>query len=614
MGNQFPSQGNIQKQIDDIDAYIAAQEFEGEPVEDNILNNKHFDSGYISPSGFRLSKEHIFSTALLVDYIRQFRSQHSIPAYPILFEMLKLILGDIDPTNAVMFTQNLQPRIPPFLINSPLLKVFQSILTRNQIHSTHIVSRLQTEFVITDSIGHGAWGTVIRVIHNLDNTEYAIKKINICPNENGDSLLREVRLLAKLGHENINRYHTAWLDFELKAANTNEFVQRKNEYSSRESAEISHETGNDPFGNRNIGNIQIVDNQIVFADNDQDYPKVFSKSALSDSIVFQGQDQTGIRESTKGSSQNGFSQELTSNGNNSIRVLQEETPYTSFNSSPIREYPLAVNSNRFPSNKCHALIRHHSFPFANFRCRNKPYIPMSQDTNIIAKKETEEQELISVLCIQLELCEINLGEWLLERNNRCRTIDQLTTKDIYYAKNFTLQFFKGLNYLHSQGCIHRDIKPTNILLTKSLVLKICDFGLSKDTFRNGTIDKGTDHTSHIGTRKYASPEQLRGGDYTTQTDIYSSALVLAELFHPFTTECEKVDTFMKVKENNVPVQLVLKFPFESKLILQMVNENWEERPTAFKILTTLLESVPTEDNLLELVKLFKSKLSTYESI
>ena len=44
-------------------------------------------------------------------------------------------------------------------------------------------------------------------------------------------------------------------------------------------------------------------------------------------------------------------------------------------------------------------------------------------------------------------------------------------------------------------------------------------------------------------------------------------------------------------------------------ILQMVNENWEERPTTFNILTSLLESLPTEANLLELIKLMKSKLA-----
>ncbi|MBN8527033.1 MAG: serine/threonine protein kinase, partial [Planctomycetes bacterium] len=84
-----------------------------------------------------------------------------------------------------------------------------------------------------------------------------------------------------------------------------------------------------------------------------------------------------------------------------------------------------------------------------------------------------------------------------------------------------VQCLAGLGHVGSQGIVHRDIKPDNILITKDGVAKIADFGLAKDVSRK---DDNTDLTAAglaMGTPAYMSPEQCMGQKLDVRSDIYA---------------------------------------------------------------------------------------------
>lgn len=93
------------------------------------------------------------------------------------------------------------------------------------------------------------------------------------------------------------------------------------------------------------------------------------------------------------------------------------------------------------------------------------------------------------------------------------------------AVRISLKVLEALEFMHSKGIVHRDIKPSNIMFTDSGVVKVTDFGISKVIGERGQTRTGM----RIGTLWYMSPEQIRGEEATTVSDIYSFGITFYQM-------------------------------------------------------------------------------------
>ncbi|XP_074640868.1 extracellular signal-regulated kinase 2-like isoform X2 [Tubulanus polymorphus] len=103
-------------------------------------------------------------------------------------------------------------------------------------------------------------------------------------------------------------------------------------------------------------------------------------------------------------------------------------------------------------------------------------------------------------------------------------------KDVH--KRYVMyQLFKAVKYMHSGNVIHRDMKPSNVLLDSECFVKICDFGLAR-SLTQLHIEDGVDPnlTEYVATRWYRAPEILLASHkYTKGVDMWSLGCILGEL-------------------------------------------------------------------------------------
>ncbi|MBH0130488.1 Stk1 family PASTA domain-containing Ser/Thr kinase [Salinibacterium sp. NK8237] len=115
------------------------------------------------------------------------------------------------------------------------------------------------------------------------------------------------------------------------------------------------------------------------------------------------------------------------------------------------------------------------------------------------------------------------------------------------------QVLTALEYSHRAGVVHRDIKPGNIMVTKSGQVKVMDFGIARAVSDSAATI--AESSAIVGTAQYFSPEQARGEGVDARSDLYSTGVVLFELLTgqpPFTGANPVAVAYQHVNSEPVP--------------------------------------------------------------
>uniref|UniRef100_A0A8C7TPN1 non-specific serine/threonine protein kinase n=1 Tax=Oncorhynchus mykiss TaxID=8022 RepID=A0A8C7TPN1_ONCMY len=170
------------------------------------------------------------------------------------------------------------------------------------------------------------------------------------------------------------------------------------------------------------------------------------------------------------------------------------------------------------------------------------------------------------------------------------------------------EMFQGLDYLHGQKKIHRDIKGANILLNDQGEVKLADFGISAQI--TATLAR---RMSFIGTPYWMAPEvaavEIKGG-YNELCDVWSvgiTAIELAELQPPLFDVHPLRVLFLMSKSGYQPPKLKEKSKWSSifyNFVKTMLIRNTKKRPSASKMLTHLFLTQPClrQDLILDLLE------------
>jgi serine/threonine protein kinase len=140
-----------------------------------------------------------------------------------------------------------------------------------------------------------------------------------------------------------------------------------------------------------------------------------------------------------------------------------------------------------------------------------------------------------------------------------------------------VQVCNGLAYAHRRGVVHRDIKPANIMLSQDGGVKIFDFGIAH------IGDNSVTKTGQIvGTLSYMSPEQVNGKPVDTRTDLFSTGVVLYQLFTnhlPFEGESTATTLLKIIYDPPPPLKNFLtSYPPELEgILLRALAKDREER-------------------------------------
>lgn len=400
------------------------------------------------------------------------------------------------------------------------------------------MSRYATEFSEIGILGRGSYGEVYHVQNHIDGQDYAVKKIPLSQRRleqlqfggnQLETIMKEIRTLARLEHTNVVRYYGAWVEkanFSQRISNRpTPFASNNGQTAFDQEQTQSYLSSHDQTDNQSYG--------VVFEHSESSMVETHS-----DTMSQRSQSTTTSRHSKRSSTQ--FDEEIES-------ITREFSVLSTFggNDSDIFSDGLSHDASKMQVQR---------------RARDGTNDPAV------------------VLHIQMSLHPTSLGSYLNPQPS-----DKGTRRHCYHlvpSLRLMLNIISGVEYIHSKGIVHRDLKPANIFLSspENSNLEICgtcqkqpeldcryyhprigDFGLVADIShiddcsRRGSVSS-QNMNRVVGTEFYRPPtnsnglgisesdESITDEDYYTideRLDVYALGVILFELLYRLGTKMER---------------------------------------------------------------------------
>lgn len=471
--------------------------------------------------------------------------------------------------------------------------------------------RYAREFSELEIVGKGGYGKVFKAKHKLDGSFYAVKRIPVSPaklakiqehgSEELESMLQEVRSLARFDHTNVVRYHNAWLEFttapiDQQTIPASTMLRPDRLLENVAASSISPMASNE---------IQIEFEELSFGD-----PFERQDNSYGAGIFFETSDNgVGAETSKSEADKLSYKAQLRKSARRRIRRGSQASQATiaTISSSKSRMSAVEDVDEDEEEEDIETIPRSHM-----------PYAPpgASEDTESMVTHSDVPGHLIPIrntgpiltLNVQMSLCETNLAALLSADRSSPGSLN--VDRHCFHpclSLELLWNIISGVEYLHAQGVVHRDLKPANIFLSLSTAryppygsvdvstCKLCpkrdclhitprigDFGLVA-ALDDSCLDIGT-MSKPVGTEFYR-PEA--SSKVSEKLDIFALGVVGFEMLQEFGTRMERVGALAHLRRGIFPdnfSQNIGEIGTEVlSLLSNMVHADESQRPTCEEV-------------------------------
>lgn len=451
------------------------------------------------------------------------------------------------------------------------------------------LSRVDLEYEVMEELGHGGFGTVYKVRNRVDSRLYALKKVKLNPDNEtlNEKIMREVRLLSRLNHENVIRYYTAWNEIETK-----EYRSSQNQSTTIDDSAISSKINQESciLSQRTLSGSSDDETDDVYHTsyliNDKNVERIDAGETTANYVVFEtsdNKDENEIVESMKKALGPRLSDGESSQGDEDSKDESN-----------------AISTTRIRTNRW--LYIQMELGQGTLREAIDQGLPKQKD-----RARRFFREILDGLChihrqgiIHRDLKPVNI---FLDSMDRPKIGDfGLATTNLFIV---TQSGGPGVQTATA-------IKPNRMSLERLRLLASPDQGDSPGeggSNKSGERLKYIHHnqTDNIGTPLYMSPELSATNEktriskviYSHKVDVYSLGIIYFEMLYPFKTGHERIIILQDLRKREIKMpqdvdELLTREDIE--LIRLLLTHDVAARPTSEKLSTSnLLPSVGSKE-------------------